>query len=56
MLGLYWGYIRIMEKQLKTTIQGLGFRGMLDFLGLFWDNGKENGDPYLGLGIEIWSL
>ena len=24
-LGLYWGYIGIMEKKMETTIWGLGF-------------------------------
>ena len=23
-LGIYWGYIRIMAKKMETTIQGLG--------------------------------
>ena len=26
-LGLYWGYIVIMENKMETTILGLGFRG-----------------------------
>ena len=26
MLGLYWGYIGIMENKMETTIEGLGFR------------------------------
>ena len=25
-LGLYWGYIGIMEKKMETTAWGLGFR------------------------------
>ena len=38
MLGLYWGYIGIMEKKAS-----LGF-GVI--LGSYWDNGKENGSYY----------
>ena len=30
-----------MEQKLETTKMGLGFR--LIILGLYWDNGKENG-------------
>ena len=36
-LGLYWGYIGIMEKKMETAIWGLGLYG-----GIYWDNGKEN--------------
>ena len=25
-LGLYWGYIRIVENETESTIEGLGFR------------------------------
>ena len=25
-VGLYWGYIGIMEKKMETTVLGLGFR------------------------------
>ena len=41
------GYIRILEKKRETLgIIGyiLGYR-----LGLYWDNGKENGNYYNGL-------
>ena len=41
-----WGYIGIMEKKMENTIQGLGFR---DILGLYWNNGKENGNYDNGL-------
>ena len=33
---IYWGYIGIMEKNMETTI----------ILGLYRDNGKENGNYY----------
>ena len=42
-VGLYWGYIGIMENKLETTI--MGYIG-LKFGGVFWDNGKENGNYY----------
>ena len=33
-LGLYWGYIWILEKKMETTVISLG---------LYLDDGKENG-------------
>ena len=34
-LGLYWGYIGIMEKKMETTVMGLGFGVLgLGVLGL----------------------
>ena len=40
-------YIGIMEKKMETTI--MGYIGILGYrLGLYWDNGKENGNYYLG--------
>ena len=47
---IYWGYIGIMEKKTETTTY-IGFhRGSIGFkLGLYWDNGKENGNYYTGL-------
>ena len=41
-LGLYIG---IMEKKMETT----GIKGVGIILGLYWDNGKENGNYY-----NIW--
>ena len=48
--GLYWGYIGIMEKKMETTKTG-GVCVCLSIyiyiwiiLGLYWDNGKENGN------------
>ena len=38
---LYWGFIGIMEKKVETV-------GIT--LGIYWDNGKENGN-YDILGI-----
>ena len=43
-LGLYRGYIGIMEKKMETTIVFRGYIGVI--LGLYWDNGKENGNYY----------
>ena len=48
-LGLYWGYIEIMEKKMETT--GFGT------LGLYWDNGKENGNYrvwYIGVILGLY--
>ena len=48
----YRGYIRIMEKKMETTIQGLGCRVDLRvILGLYWDNGEENGNYYSGFRV-----
>ena len=33
---LYRGYIGIMEKKMETIVSGL-----------YWDNGKENGNHYI---------
>ena len=43
----YWGYIGVMEKKMET----LGpFKGIYRvILGLYGDNGKENGNYYKGL-------
>ena len=57
-IGLYWGYIGIMEKKMETTTI-LGYMGDYKvyiyiyiwviwgiigyILGLYWDNGKEHG-------------
>ena len=30
-LGLYWGYIWMMEDKMETTISGLGFRSFWKF-------------------------
>ena len=51
-LGLYWGYIGIMEKKMETTING-SYRGHIEYIwGLYWDNGKENGSYYLGFRVS----
>ena len=44
---LYWGYIGIMEKKMETTIACWGYIRVI--LGLYGDNGKENGNYYNGL-------
>ena len=55
--GSYWGYMGIMEKKVETTgiIWGLyrDYRVHIRvyirvLLGLYRDNGKENGNYYLG--------
>ena len=57
MLGIYRDYIRgyigIMEKKMETTgiigiIQYIGIIGSI--LGLYWDNGEENGNYYIIVG------
>ena len=36
-----------MENKMETTI--MGYIGIIGYmLGLYWDNGKENGNYYLG--------
>ena len=54
-LGIYWGYIGIMEKNMETTIVVyLGMMGL--YWGTYWDNGKQNGNYYLGfkgLGLTV---
>ena len=40
-----------MEKKMETTVLSGSLGGYLrDILGLYWDNGKENGNYYLGFG------
>ena len=42
-LGLYWGYVGIMEKKMETTMMGFCVYWGGDIrviLGLHWDNGK----------------
>ena len=34
-VGLCWGYIGIMENKMEITIQGIGFAGLQNSLGLF---------------------
>ena len=39
-----------MEKKMEATI--MGYIGILGYvLGLYWDNGKENGTYYLGFRV-----
>ena len=42
MLGLYWGYIGVMEKKMETTVAY--WCNVRVILGLHWGNGKENGN------------
>ena len=48
-IGLYWDYVGRMEKNMETII--VGYIGILlgYILGLYRDNGKENGNYYNGL-------
>ena len=52
-VGLYWGYIGIMEKKMETTVEALGFSDLLRalILGLHRDNGKETGSYCLGFRV-----
>ena len=56
-LGLYWGNIGIMEKKMETTIV------LQAYIGVYWDNGRENANYYNGLviilglhniGVQYW--
>ena len=50
---VYWGYIGIMEQKMETTI--LVYIGVMEkkmettILGSYRDNGKENGNYYIGV-------
>ena len=39
---VHWGCVGIMEKKMETTTV---------ILGLYWDNGKENGSYHSILGL-----
>ena len=47
---IYWGYIGIIEQKMETTIICWGYIGIMEnrtettILGLYRDNGKENGN------------
>ena len=54
---VYWGYTGIMENEIDTTIVYWGYTGIVEnemeativsVLGLYWDNGKEDGHYHLG--------
>ena len=51
-------YIGIMEKKMETTT--MGYIGSIGYIlglyrgGLYKDNGKENGNYYLG--FRVWGL
>ena len=58
MLGYYWGYTGIMEKNMETIgiigiIQRLYWDNIGVILGLYRDNGKENGNYYSMLGVKL---
>ena len=64
MLGLYWGYIGIMEKKMETTVVYWGIQ-LIFYLGdtMVPNNGESNGKGngnwgYIGfiLGFGVWSL
>ena len=48
---MYTGYIGIMEKKMETTIMGYIGIIMGYILGLYRDNGKENGNYYVGFRV-----
>ena len=54
-LGLYWDYIGIMEKNMEKTIlalyrdNGKKTGNYYSMLGLYWDHGRENGNYYNGV-------
>ena len=43
--GRYRGYIRVPFKEVLGVM-----------LGLYGDNGKENGNYNLGLGFRVWGI
>ena len=46
-MGLYWGYMGIMEEKMETTRDCIGLYGIAGcILGLYWDIGQENGNDY----------
>ena len=46
-------YIGRIEKKMETTIMGL-YRDYIGYiLGLYWDNGKENGNYYIKIGYIV---
>ena len=45
------GYIGIMEKKMETTITIIGYTGF--YWGYIGDNGKENGNYYIIMGIIL---
>ena len=49
-----WGYIGIMEKAMETAIVYWGCIGIMCYsiLGLYRDNGKDNGNCYSILGLH----
>ena len=45
-----------MQKKVETTIMGY-IRIIVLILGSYWDNGKENGNYYIILGLhKVWGL
>ena len=49
LLGLYWGYIGVILG-LYGVILGFywGYIRVIYILGLYWENGKEDGNEHLG--------
>ena len=47
------GLETLMEKNIETTI--MGYIGIIGYiLGLYWDNGKENGNHYRLMEYIFW--
>ena len=51
---MYWGYMGIMEKKMEATIM-VYIRSIGYILGLYWDNGKENGSYYTIYNYSYYS-
>ena len=53
-IGLYRNYIETMEKKMETIGIIVVFIGITWYiLGLYRDNGKENGNYYLGSRVRV---
>ena len=53
-LGVYWAYVGRMENKMATTGMIIGYILGVNIqvvLGLYWDNGKQNGNDYLGVKV-----
>ena len=52
--GLWLAANEGMEKKMETTILGYIGTIIVYVLGLYWDNGKENGNYYNGLYMDYY--
>ena len=53
-LGLYRDYIGIMQKKMSTTILHRVYIYIGIVLGLYRDNGRENGNCHSGFRVFTW--